>query len=219
MRVNSGACSIEECDYVGLTLRRGWCPKHYKRWEAKGDPRAMLRRENGSEPYDAILFHGWERHGECLLYCGKTDRQGYGWIGTRTGAEGAHRVSYEKWHGPIPEGLYLDHDCHNKAALKGECLGGASCIHRRCVNPGHLSPVTASQNFTSSPLTPGGGAGSPGARFNALKTHCPWGHEYTPANTIIHHGSRECRECVNERARRFRAKMVEPWLKTSLSSH
>jgi hypothetical protein len=42
----------------------------------------------------------------------------------------AHRVAYEQFVGTVPDGLELDHLCENKA----------------CVNPGHLEPVTRSEN-------------------------------------------------------------------------
>jgi len=32
------------------------------------------------------------------------------------------------------------------------------------------------------------------------RTHCPQGHEYTPANTYLWHGSKVCRACRRERA-------------------
>jgi len=58
----------------------------------------------------------------------------------------AHRVVYEWLVGPIPEGLDLDHVCHNGTA----CPGGAACVHRRCVRPSHLEPVTRSVNLQRS---------------------------------------------------------------------
>jgi len=62
------------------------------------------------------------------------------WLGSkvkghgRTGVEGvtvyAHRYSWELVNDPIPEGMEIDHKCHN----------------RGCVNPDHLRVVTPKQN-------------------------------------------------------------------------
>jgi hypothetical protein len=57
---------------------------------------------------------------------------GYGRL-ARSLAEGtraAHRISYEEFIGPIPEGLVLDHLCNNTG----------------CINPLHLEPVTQAEN-------------------------------------------------------------------------
>lgn len=57
-------------------------------------------------------------------------REGYGRI-TRLGvAYPAHRYCYEQRQGSIPEGLQIDHLCHQTL----------------CVNPDHLEAVTASEN-------------------------------------------------------------------------
>lgn len=106
---------------------------------------------------------------------------GYGSLrlpGSRHGI--AHRLSYEEFIGPIPDGLYLDHLCRNRA----------------CINPAHLEPVTNRENILRSPIVP--------AALNAHKTHCPRGHAYTPDNTlIVNRGrSRRCRTCESERAQR-----------------
>ena len=56
---------------------------------------------------------------------------GYGrlWNGERVVL--AHRLSYEHFVGPVPEGLVLDHLCETRA----------------CVNPVHLEPVSRRENM------------------------------------------------------------------------
>lgn len=46
------------------------------------------------------------------------------------GGKPAHRVVYERTHGPIPDGLTVDHICRNKG----------------CTTPSHLEAVTAAEN-------------------------------------------------------------------------
>ncbi|GAB3776674.1 hypothetical protein GCM10027600_42800 [Nocardioides ginsengisegetis] len=92
----------------------------------------------------------------------------------------AHRLVYEAMVGPIPEGLVIDHLCRNRA----------------CVNPEHMEPVTNEENLDR-------GARSPS------KTTCPVGHSYTPENTYVYNGARQCRTCRREAARRYRARIAE----------
>jgi hypothetical protein len=56
---------------------------------------------------------------------------GYGKLRVGNQMVSAHRISYEMANGPIPEGMLIDHICHNRA----------------CVNPDHLRPVTHKQNL------------------------------------------------------------------------
>ena len=50
---------------------------------------------------------------------------------------------YELVVGPIPEGMTIDHRCHDRAS----CSGGPACLHRRCVNPAHLELATQRDNM------------------------------------------------------------------------
>jgi hypothetical protein len=80
----------------------------------------------------------------CAIWTAKTNERGYGRFHPERGhGVGAHRFAYELLIGPIPDGLQLDHVCHNRDTA---CPGGVVCLHRRCVNPWHLQPVSHAEN-------------------------------------------------------------------------
>lgn len=82
-----------------------------------------------------------------------------------------HRYAWESAHGPIPQGLTLDHLCRN----------------RRCVNPDHLETVTLKENLLR--------GDTPTARA-ALRTHCHQGHPVEPRQPC-----RLCRMLTDRRFR------------------
>jgi hypothetical protein len=128
----------------------------------------------------------------CWLWTGCLRPNGYGMIGIAGRARGAHIVSYELEYGPVPEGLELDHKCHSK----DNCAGGIACLHRRCINPDHLEPVTRKENVRR-------GYGNQRVVENRkAQTHCLKGHEYTPKNTYVYRGYRMCRKCHCETEKR-----------------
>ncbi|MEU2674187.1 HNH endonuclease [Streptomyces sp. NPDC007164] len=95
-----------------------------------------------------------------------------------------HRASYELHFGSVPEGLVLDHTCHNRDE---SCPGGA-CVHHRCINPHHLEAVTQAENVHRSHKSP--------SALQARQTHCKNGHPFDEVNTYYSPaGSRVCREC------------------------
>ena len=114
----------------------------------------------------------------CWIWVGYVGTNGYGTITFENRTRQAHRMSYETFVGPIPEGLDIDHSCHRPET----CAGGKSCPHRRCINPDHLSPMTRENNARRG--------------CKCAVTHCPKGHEYTLENTWFNtRGSRQCRIC------------------------
>lgn len=117
----------------------------------------------------------------CIIWIG-AKAKGYGRFYLNGKVLSAHRVAWEHQNGVIPEGLDLDHQCHNEDT---ECLGGTDCPHRACVNPEHLEPVTRRTNLNR--------------HFRRI-THCPQGHEYDEENTRIYKGTKVCRKCHNQRA-------------------
>jgi len=65
------------------------------------------------------------------------------------------------------------------------------CDTRGCINKEHIYEGNHSDNIIDSY-----DAGR--ITFNAQKTHCPQGHEYTPENTEYRRRSRRCRTCHRE---------------------
>jgi hypothetical protein len=118
---------------------------------------------------------------DCTEWSGYIDpTNGYG----RYSHQYAHRLAYEKAHGPIPAGLQVMHSCDNRA----------------CVNPDHLSLGTNLDNVRDMESK---GRAKRGAAQQA-QTHCKNGHEFTPDNTYIKYGWRNCRKCAAETQRRYR---------------
>ena len=134
----------------------------------------------------------------CWLWTGSITSDGYGQFGDDFKVYAAHRWAYETYIGPIPEGLVLDHTCHKS----DECPGG-KCIHRRCVNPEHLEPVTTQENTRRGCI---GQRGKITGQRQREKTHCPKGHEYTPENTYTWKGHRNCKTCMAAAARKYEHK-------------
>lgn len=106
-------CKIEEC---GEPVKaRGWCEKHYQRWHKHGDPFGGNR--NYSSPEESFAART-KAQGECIIWTGSINDSGYGkiWDGKQTVR--AHRYAWERVNGPIPEGMFIDHRCHNPACVK-----------------------------------------------------------------------------------------------------
>jgi hypothetical protein len=125
------------------------------------------------------------RH-DCRIWANACDR-GYGRIYLDGSAQRVHRVMWELKHGPIPDGLTIDHLCRV----------------RNCVNTEHMELVTAAEN------------GKRAKQFRraanqTLSRLCRNDHEYTPENTVIdYRGRRCCIACLADRRRRQASRKAE----------
>ena len=110
---------------------------------------------------------------------GATTGAGYGAIWETDKMLSAHRVSYEMFHGPIPEDMEIDHLCRI----------------RQCVRPAHLEVVTHLENMHRADRALG---------IRSAATHCPRGHPYDEENTFLdRRGKRYCRMCQRRWARDY----------------
>lgn len=118
-----------------------------------------------------------EPNSGCWLWVGRVDQCGYGmaWNDGRDNRS-AHRLSYEAFVGPIPEGFELDHKCRTRC----------------CVNPSHLEPVTHAINMARG--------------LNARKTHCKCGLPLSGDNVYSGKNGRNCRACNRAAVARYNAR-------------
>lgn len=146
-----------------------------RRGVRKGEPRRFVEGHHQKLRYGGNEARFWrrveKREDGCWVWTGAL-RNGYGVISVQHENVVASRFAYELLVGPIPEGLFIDHLCRNRA----------------CVNPAHLEPVTNRENLMR---------GETRAARNAAKTHCPKGHPYAGENLRVQNGRRICRTCQN----------------------
>lgn len=133
-------CAERSCSTE--VVARGMCMKHYLVWrrEHPGETRLCL-------PWPENLLARMEpQPNGCIYFTGWINTGGYGVVKREGRDQRAHRAAYELFVGPIPEGLVVDHECHNR---DWSCLGGKTCLHRRCVNFEHLHPKTHHENMAA----------------------------------------------------------------------
>lgn len=125
---------------------------------------------------DRIVSSVREQETGCWIWQKSKQPTGYGQLRVGKKTLYAHRVAYEVFKGPIPEGLQIDHLCRN----------------RECVNPEHLDAVSQRTNILR-------GVGS--AALNSRKTECAQKHPYDGENLLLEkrkngRNGRRCRVCV-----------------------
>lgn len=117
-----GTCSLTGCD--SPVRNRGWCNKHYQRWWKHGDP----RRTSRPSYRERLLGRTSIRPDGCVVWTGPVLSTGYGQMRPEDGSAndvGVHRLVYEMFVGPIPEGYQIHHLCRVKL----------------CVAPYHLEAI------------------------------------------------------------------------------
>lgn len=167
--INS-ACVARDCDKPQRT--KSLCTMHYQR---------LNKRWSTDNPND-IETRFWDKcivqDNGCWEWQGYINPGGYGNFGSGNGKVIlTHRWTYQRFSGPLIEGMEIDHLCRNT----------------RCCNPEHLEQVTRQVNA-------GRTTGFKDTHYAmGNRTHCKWGHEMTPENSYKRPdrvNSYACRKCM-----------------------
>jgi hypothetical protein len=173
---------------------------HAENERIKRRKRGLLR--SGSKPLTDVeyakieerrFFGSFEKQSDgCWKWKHGLNYEGYGHFRVRRKTLSAHRYSYQKFVGPVPEGKELHH----------------LCDHPWCVNPEHLKPVTSLEHARTRDQS---GNGKYVAAYHSAKTHCPRGHPYSGDNLILEKRSdggiaRRCKICAIAKTKKYLAK-------------
>lgn len=133
------------------------------------------------KPADFFRFHDKVLVGDgCWEWAAGRSGSGYGGFAVHQRVEGAHRVAWELWNGPVPDGLQVCHRCDNPT----------------CVRPDHLFLGTIQDNQRDKVAK---------GRGLANRDECPHGHPFDNAHSYVRpSGGKKCRTCDREGVRRRR---------------
>lgn len=138
-----------------------------------------------SRPVEERLRERLAPVGDCLVWTGTQDKDGYGKIRIGSRTDGSRRIG-------------RTHVVALTLALGRPLAPGMQALHT-CDNP----PCCRSEHlYEGTPVDNSADAVARKRHAKARMTHCQYGHEFTPENTKVRaNGTRACRVCSRRRKR------------------
>lgn len=186
MATRNSTCSIDSCDRE--VDAKGMCSKHYQNLRRYGY--AIPRRDWSVEA--TLDDVGWDHvDSGCWEWRGRRNWNGYGVVSlARRDLSDArvHRLMFERYYGPIPDGMVIRHKCDNPP----------------CSNPDHLELGTQNDNVQDMK--------DRGRHWRHGATECQNGHDltipgsYRVARRKNRSDEKVCLTCQRERHLRHQEK-------------
>jgi len=106
-------CAVDGCGKPSRV--RGWCNRHYELWERNGAPEYRKPIAERFDDFWRPISGPLET--PCHIWIGALTGAGYGAVKVASKTERAHRISWQRRNGSIPDGRLVMHRCDVPACV------------------------------------------------------------------------------------------------------